>query len=72
MEAATEEESRVRLRTEEATEPESVVESSPDRRVEEMDGEGRALVRCFFVGVGTLLVAGGRFWAPPARDAEIP
>ena len=70
--AAVEEESRDCLRILDAAEPESVVESSPDRRVEPMEGEGPGLVRCFLVGVCTLLVTGGLFWAPPARDAEMP
>lgn len=48
----------------EATEPESVDEPP--------EGEGRGCARCRFDGDDALLVAGGRFWAPPARDAEMP
>ena len=65
-------ESRARLRTAEAADPESVAESSPERR-ETVDGDGRGLARCLFAGdCCGLLVAGGRFCAPPARDAEMP
>lgn len=71
--AATDAESRVLWRTLEATEPESVVESSPERRdAEPTDGEGRTLERCRLDGDCGLLVAGGRFCAPPARYAEMP